>query len=445
MFSIISHLLQNVIYLKAMNPIKKIWIVFLSLLPFGAGAVAPFVIGGLAGLGVIAGFSIYRTAAPVDMADAMNFFSTCWSCQMFGDIMATMSNILPPIYSAIGKVIIPFSGALLCVWLVWHVSSGMLASKYENGWNLASQFTGRILKLGIVTALLLAPLPRILGDVVFEPIFNIGLTMNHVIGDDQAFTECVVATAVADPASVDAAAAGRGAFSPRLRHNLACELAGVHQMTALGMTAGWTMLNMSFNSKYMHKMMWAVPIFPNVPMFFAGLLVLVLFFMALLPVPMYFLQVFIKLSMDLIMLPLMFMSWVFEGWNIMPGGGRSIKQIVNDVVQGTLGIAMVGIFVTFAVMFLTSAFGGWDGANTLAAAISAGDATVLIDGLMLHNDSLITIILMGLFIAMFMTMIPALVQSLFNVSIPDRFYQTAANNANILWNNLKKWATLIKK
>ena len=67
------------IYLKVMNRLKKFWIVFLSFLPFGAGAVSPLIIGGIAGVGAIAGFSIYRSMAPVDMSEALKFFSSCWS------------------------------------------------------------------------------------------------------------------------------------------------------------------------------------------------------------------------------------------------------------------------------------------------------------------------------------------------------------------------------
>ena len=48
------------------------------MLPFSAGAAVPFVVGAIAGVGVIAGFSIYRTATPVNMADALNFFSSCF-------------------------------------------------------------------------------------------------------------------------------------------------------------------------------------------------------------------------------------------------------------------------------------------------------------------------------------------------------------------------------
>lgn len=419
---------------------------FVSFLPLTAGAVAPLVIGGIAGLGVIVGFSIYRTVAPVNMADAMNFFSSCWSCQLFADIMSTMSNLLPRAYSAIGTVVIPVAAGLSAVWFAWKLFSGFINAKIEQPWAIAGNFGTHLVKLAVVCALLVVPLPRMLSDIVITPIFNIGLSLNRAVAGNDAFAECVVATAMADPVSVDAAAASSGAFSPRMRHNLTCELANVHQMTGLGMTVGWTMLNMAFNSEYMHKIMWGVPIFPNVPIFFAGLLVLVLFLCALLPVPMYFLEIFIKLSMDLIMLPLMLLSWLFSGWPIFPNGGGNIRSIIDDVVRATAGIAMVGVFVTFSVMFLNAVFGQWQGASRLAAALQANDSSLLMDGLMMRNDSFITIILMGIFIAMFMTSIPALVKALFaNVSIPTSFYETTKKNINIMWGNLKKWYAAIKK
>ncbi len=429
-----------------MNSLKKFWIIFLSFLPFSAGAVAPLVVGGIAGLGVIAGFSIYRTAAPVNMADAMNFFSTCWSCQMFSDIMAAMSGLLPRVYSAIGTVILPFAAGLTAVWFAWKLFSGFLNAKVEQPWALAGQFGTQLIKLTFVGALLLIPLPRLLSEVVIEPVFNIGLSLNRAVAGNDEFAKCVVATAIADPVSVSEKSASAGAYSPKLRHNLACEVANVHQMTGLGMTVGWTMLNMAFNEQYMHKIMWDVPIFPNVPIFFMGLLILVLFFFALLPVPLYFLEVFIKLTMDLIMLPLMLLSWLFKGWPIFPNGGKNIQGIINDVVKSTAGIAMVGVFVSFAVMFLNAVFGQWQGASILATAMQQNDSHVLMDGLMMRNDSLITIILMGIFIAMFMTMIPTLVKTLFaNVNIPTSFWETTKKNINITWQNLKKWYAAIKK
>ncbi|MBR3781851.1 MAG: hypothetical protein IKL14_00480 [Alphaproteobacteria bacterium] len=431
-----------------MSRLKKFWIVFLSFLPLTAAAWAPFVVAGIAGATAIVGFSVYRSNFPVSMTDAYQFFSSCWSCDMFASIMATMSDILPRIYSSLGKVIIPFAIILMAIWFAWTLIDNFLnnSSKFENPWSLASDFTNKLVKLAIVCIFLLAPLPRLITEIAIQPIFNVGMSLNRAVVHDDSFDSCVIATAIADPVSIDENAANRGAFSPKLRHNLTCELSGIHQMTGLGMAVGWTMINMAFDSDYMHKIMWNIPIFPNVVMFFAGLLVLVLFFMALVPIPIYFLEIFIKLSLDLVMLPLMLLAWLFKGWKIsLAGAGKTISQIIDNAISGTLGLAATGVFVTFAIMFLQAVFGDWQGQSALITAITENDSKFLMDALMLNNDSLITIILMGIFITMFMTMIPALSKSLFNIEISQDFYNTAKNNTQIIWNSLKKWYESIKK
>lgn len=430
-----------------MSRLKKFWIAFLSLLPFTAGAWAPFVVALAAGGITIAGYSIYRSVNPVNMVDAYQFFSSCWSCDMFSSVMSTMSNILPKIYSSLGYVIIPFAILLMAIWFAWELTSNFINEKNIEPWSLASSFTNRIVKLAIVSIFLLAPLPRLISEIAIQPIFNVGLSLNRAVVHDDTFDSCVIATAIADPVSIDEKAASQGAFSPKLRHNLACELSGVHQMTGLGMTVGWTMVNMAFNNEYMHKILWAIPIFPNVIMFFAGLLILALFFAALLPIPIYFLEIFITLALDLVMLPMMMLAWLFKGWKVVeiPSAGKTIQKIVNETVNGTLKLAVTGVFVTFAVMFLNAIFGDWQGQSVLITAIEQNDSKFLMDALMLRNDSLITIALMGIFIAMFMTMIPKLSNTFFKLEISQEAYETAKKNTIILKNGLKKVFESIKK
>ena len=119
--------------------------------------------------------------------------------------------------------------------------------------------------------------------------------------------------------------------------------------------------------------------------------------------------------------------------------------MIDDVIKAMVGIALTVVFLTFSIMFLNAAFGSWGGANLLQDAITNNDSKFLMDSLMLHNDSLITVILMGIFIAMFMTMIPQLSAKLFNIKISDKYYQTAKKDLNIMWGNLKKWASALKK
>ena len=151
--------------------------------------------------------------------------------------------------------------------------------------------------------------------------------------------------------------------------------------------------------------------------------------------------------MDLIMLPLMLMSWMFDedDFKIFPKGGRTIRKMIEDVIKAVIGIALTVVFLAFSVMFLNAAFGSWSGANILQQAIAQNDSKILVDGLLLQNDSIITAVLMGVFIAMFMTMIPQLTDMLFKIKISDKYYQTAKKDFDSIWKNLKKWGDAIKK
>ena len=430
-----------------MKTLKKIWMLFVAIIPMSAGAVAPLVIGAAAvGVGII-GVSVWRSVAPVNLQDAYNFFSTCWTCQIFSDIMLTMSNILPGIYKALGNVIIPMSVTLLAIFIAWRLFSGFFNGKLESASKFMGNFGTYTVKLALLIGLLLIPLPRLLTNVFIEPALSIGTSLNYVVTDKNDFAECMVATAIADPVSGSQNASVYGAFSPKLRHQLACKVANIHQVTGLGMTTGWTLLNMAFNYDYMHKILIGIPIFPNIPMIIGGLLILVLYFFALLPIPLYFLEIFITLSMDLIMLPLMLMAWMFDEdeFAIFPKGGKTIRQMIDDFIKAIVGIAITVVFLTFSIMFLNAAFGTWGGYSVLEQAFAQNDSKFLIDGLFFNNDSIIVIILMGIFIAMFMTMIPQLTDKLFNIKISDKYYQTAKSDLNNMWQNLKKWASTIKK
>jgi hypothetical protein len=142
----------------------------------------------------------------------------------------------------------------------------------------------------------------------------------------------------------------------------------------------------------------------------------------------------------------MLLAWLFKGWKIsLAGVGKSLQSIINNVISATLGIAMTGVFVSFAIMFLHAVFGDWGGAGALNTALTQNDSKFLIDALLMKNDSLVTTILMGLFMAMFMTMIPALVKTLFNVQISTEYYDKLSSDLKILWENGKKWYEKIKK
>ena len=338
---------------------------------------------------------------------------------------------------------------LMAIYFIWTIASGFLNAKVDKAWTTATNFSRQLIKLGIVCAVLIFPLPRLISSTIIEPVFSIGLSVNHVIGDSDTYGKCMIATALMDKNtdSVSIATNGmpNGAFPAKLRHGLTCQIANVHQLTGLGMTVGWTMLNMAFNYEYMHKIMWEIPIFPNVPIFFAGLLILALYFISILPIVLYFLEIFITLSLDFIMLPLMLLGWLFSGWKIFPSGGRNIQKMINDVITGAIGIAMMSVFLIFGMMFLDAIAGNIGGLSRIESAISNNESKILMDGLLLQDSSLLSIILMGIFFAMFMTSIPTLIKTLFNVTVSDKFYKTAKSDFDKTRATLGKWWKSIKK
>ena len=430
-----------------MKTLKKIWVFFLAMVPLTASAIAPLAIAAIAaGVGII-GVSIWRNIAPVNMQQALEFFSSCWTCQIFSDIMLSLSQLLSGVYNALGRVVIPMSATLLAVFIGWRLFSGFFNGKLEDTPKLIGNFGTYVVKLVVLIGLLLLPFPRMLTNILIEPALVVGTSFDYAVSGNDLFAECMVATAMADPVTSSLSMSEYGAFSPKMRHQLACQIADVHQLTGLGMTVGWTMMNMAFHWDYIHKLFSVIPIFPNIPILLAGALILFLYFYALLPIPLYFLEIFIKLSLDLIMLPLMLMAWMFDAddFKIFPKGGQTIRKMIDDVLTAIVGIALTVVFLTFSVMFINAAFGSWSGANVLAEAIATNDWEILMQGLVMQNDSLITVILMGIFIAMFMTMIPQLTNMLFKIKISDNYYQNAKKDVQTLWQDLKKVSKAIKK
>ena len=123
-----------------MNWLKKFWITFVAFLPLSAGAFWPITILGGGTVGII-GYSIFRSVSPVNLGDALSFFSACWSCRMFSDVVTRLSQILPQTYTYLGKVMIPFAIALTAVWFAWQLLYIYIGPNDKNkqfsGWSIS--------------------------------------------------------------------------------------------------------------------------------------------------------------------------------------------------------------------------------------------------------------------------------------------------------------------
>lgn len=96
-------------------------------------------------------------------------------------------------------------------------------------------------------------------------------------------------------------------------------------------------------------------------------------------------------------------------------------------------------------MFLDAIVGNVGGLSRIGTAIATGDSKILMDGLLLRNDSLITMILLGAFFMVFMTSIPALIKTIFNVGVSNKFYETAKKDFITIRSLAGKWWKTLKK
>jgi hypothetical protein len=117
-----------------------------------------------------------------------------------------------------------------------------------------------------------------------------------------------------------------------------------------------------------------------------------------------------------------------------------VKSIIDDVVKSTFGLALVGLFVGFALLFLNDVIGVMDGEDALTTALQTGASMYLMEGLKFNNDSIINILMAGLFIGMFMNAIPNLIKKLFAMDLTGDFKKAAE------WkDNIAKFAENVKK
>ena len=96
---------------------------------------------------------------------------------------------------------------------------------------------------------------------------------------------------------------------------------------------------------------------------------------------------------------------IYFNFDLFPKGGRTIRQMIDDVIKAIVGIALTVVFLTFSIMVLNAAFGSFYGSDVLMTAIEKNDSKFLIDGLMMANNSIVTVVLLGIFIGLFFVMI----------------------------------------
>lgn len=417
------------------------------MIPVVASAVAPLIVGAIA----VAGFSVFRSFAPVDMEGAYNFFSSCWTCGIFSGIVNAFSSMLNVVYLSLGEFMIYIMILVTAVWIAYKILKSFIVAKpVQSGWEYVNKFAPHMVKMVFIAGILLLPMPKLLISTFVEPVVYVAMSYNKAVDSHfspeetkNVYSECLIATIIQDNQNKPDP---NDAFSPMFRASLACQLASIHRLAGTGLTVGWTFMNEAFNLKHFYKVLF-LPVFPNLGLFFLGFLLIAAFLVVLLPVPLYILEVVISLAIDFIFLPLIFLGWLFNGNTFFVGDKRNLKTIIEDFIKGFAGIAMLLIFVSFAMFFLDSILSPDNvSVSFIQQAIETNNPDVLVDGLTMKNGSFFTLLFSGVFLAMFMFGMVKLVKTLFSgVSIPEKYLNVTKDNVKYMANVGKSVYKLFSK
>lgn len=400
----------------------------------------PIIVVGLS----LLGYTIYRNFVPVDMIQAQSIFGSCWSCSLISNVILFLSNSIGEMYKNGAVIIKIVCFWLLFIWVVKKVISIFLNLKQnQNIFTISGEFGKQMLKFTIVMFLLNVPFPKMLSDVVVEPIVNIAFSLNSAIIGDANLDKCVITTAINDYDLNNDKTKNTNVFSQKLRNTLTCFVSMVHSVFGQGITVGWSVINTALDVKYYWKL-FGIPFFPNIFILLAGALIISIFLFSLLPLISFFFEIIIKLGIKLLMLPIVLFNWLFKDWTITSFGNISLQDTLKYLIHNLISFVINSILFIFGITLANSLFN--HGGDSVKQAFVNNDPTIILDGLMLRNESFVSLILIGLFIMFYVVSVKNILQKLFgDYNLSTSYYDQFKKDTDIIYKNMKKAIKNIQK
>ncbi|MCL2629878.1 MAG: hypothetical protein FWD33_04330 [Alphaproteobacteria bacterium] len=386
---------------------------------------------------------VYRNFVPTNTALAFNFFSSCWTCRIFSGVTNALSNAAATVYSNLGEFVAILAVVLTPIWFAFVLLGKFVSSNPEtnaiDGWKIGTGFGLHILKLVFISALLLMPLPQLVTRTAIEPAMNIALSFQRVLSEADTensvkFDACLIASvALENPQH------NQGLFSMGFKNKMRCSIASLHSLTATGITAGWLLFNSAFDVNHMYKFKDTVPFFPNIGMILMGFILIIVYLWIILPIALVFLEFVMKLAIDMIFLPMTLLGWLFKGNKIWEVKDTDVQEIITGVIKMAVSLGLVMIFMGFALMLTGYALGGEGSMAALGQAFMNNDARAIIGQDSFINSATMNLVMIGLFLAIFITTMTKLIQNLVNgAHWPDKMLADAKKYGDHIWGYAKK-------
>ncbi|MBN1783591.1 MAG: hypothetical protein JW812_01345 [Alphaproteobacteria bacterium] len=302
-------------------------------------------------------------------------YASCWTCGYILEILDLFSSISLSLFEDLRLPIITLLAITLVGWITYKMITGFLNLSPPDANSLFKDLAPKFFAMIIFLPLLFAPTPKFIYNYMVEPLIDLGSSygtkvMEIVSGED------IKPYCLMQYAESDATQTQDDTFSPSFRQNLVCMTSQSHQINAIGITLGTVLIQESFKAENRYFY-----IIPNLGMGFAGGILAITYFVALIVFPLYLIGSLFELGFVLAFLPFALFSFIIT----RGGKGTGVFEGIFDTsVQLVIKAALMMLFLPFMlsvshIIFQTALDTELFGYASLVGFIQQGDTNQIVE------------------------------------------------------------------
>ncbi len=418
---------------------KFILFIFMCFFPFVASAITlPFhtIFAEVLGNNVVS--EIY----------AMN--ASCWTCGYILDIIDLFSGISLAIFEDLSFSMIILLGISLVGYIVYKMFTGFFSLSAVTAQNLFKDLAPKFFATIFIIPLLLAPTPKFIYNYMIEPLMDLGSSYGTkvmtIVSDSDTASYCLM-----QYASSDATNTQNEAFSPTFRQNLICLTSQSHQINAIGLSLGTTLLMSAFKVENLH-----FGGIPNIEMGASGIILFIAYFIALIVFPLLIIGALFKLGFVLSFLPFVLFSYVItrggEGISIL---NNVYKAAVKYVSEASLMMLFLPFMLSLShIIFQTALDSGMLGYGELVNLVQKGDTEKIIKILAFGTKDMLFLTFVGI-LNIYLLLSTQEIAKWFGVKYDDKLVEWTKKSATTSakwvndkrkagWQQIQKWRGKVK-
>ncbi len=285
---------------------------------------------------------------------------------------------------------------------------------------------------------------------MIEPLMDLGSSYGTkvmtIVSDSDTASYCLM-----QYASSDATNTQNEAFSPTFRQNLICLTSQSHQINAIGLSLGTTLLMSAFKVENLH-----FGGIPNIEMGASGIILFIAYFIALIVFPLLIIGALFKLGFVLSFLPFVLFSYVItrggEGISIL---NNVYKAAVKYVSEASLMMLFLPFMLSLShIIFQTALDSGMLGYGELVNLVQKGDTEKIIKILAFGTKDMLFLTFVGI-LNIYLLLSTQEIAKWFGVKYDDKLVEWTKKSATTSakwvndkrkagWQQIQKWRGKVK-